>query len=244
MNKADLQQKMVQPKRMDRTFVQGMNAALPIVIGYIPIALTYGLLARQADIPLLHIVLMSALVYAGASQFMAVNMIAAGVGAVEIVFATFILNLRHFVMGLSLMNLVKRIPFVYKIFVSAGMTDETFALASIKREETTGERGHFYAAGLMLAAYASWVIGSFCGALMADLIPSSISQSMGIALYAMFIGLLVPSVRKELRVGIVAIISMLLCYGFNLYLPSGWAIVFAIIGGAIIGAFVLKEAEA
>lgn len=227
----------------DRSFLQGMTAALPIVIGYIPIALTFGLLARQADIPILHTVLMSALVYAGASQFMAVNMIAAGAGAVEIIFATFILNLRHFIMGLSLMNLLKRIPPVYKIFVSAGMTDETFALASIKQEEAKADGGHLFATGLVLAAYASWVIGSFFGSLLADLIPSSISQSMAIALYAMFIGLLVPSVRKEYKVGLIAIMSMLLCYIFNLYVASGWAIVFATIGGALLGSFLIKGDE-
>lgn len=224
----------------ERTFMKGMVAALPIVIGYLPIALAYGLLARQAEIPLLHIVLMSALVYAGASQFMAVNMITAGAGAIEIVFATFILNLRHFIMGLSLMNLLKRIPVLNKIIVSAGMTDETFALTAIKQEEATAEKGHHFAVGLMLAAYASWVLGSLVGGLLADLIPAGISQSMAIALYAMFIGLLVPSVRKEIRVGIVAVISMVLCYAFTLYFPSGWAIVFATIGGAFFGAFLLK----
>lgn len=221
-----------------------MTAALPIVIGYIPIALTYGLLARQADIPTLHIVLMSALVYAGASQFMAANMIAVGAGAVEIVFATFILNLRHFIMGLSLMNVLKKIPPLYKLFASAGMTDETFALTSIKQEEATAERGHVYVAGLMLASYASWVLGSLFGSLLAEFIPDRLSQSMGIALYAMFIGLLVPSVRKEWRVGLIAMLSMLMSYMFSLYVASGWAIVFATIGGALAGAFLLKEGRA
>lgn len=238
-----MKQRTIQRTKTDRAFIQGMTAALPIVIGYLPIALTYGLLARQADIPILHIVLMSALVYAGASQFMAVNMIAAGAGAIEIVFATFILNLRHFIMGLSLMNLLKRIPPIYKLFVSAGMTDETFALASIKQKEATAERGHLYATGLVLAAYASWVLGSLTGALLADLIPPSISQSMAIALYAMFIGLLVPSIRKEFKVGIIALISMLLCYLFSLYVASGWAIVFATIIGALCGAFLMKGEE-
>lgn len=239
-----MKQESLQHARAERNFIQGVTAALPIVIGYLPIALTYGLLAKQAGIPLLHIVLMSALVYAGASQFMAVNMIAAGAGAIEIVFATFILNLRHFIMGLSLMNRLKRIPVVYKIFVSAGMTDETFALASIKQEEAKAAGGHQFAAGLVLASYASWVIGSLFGGLLSELIPPSISQSMAIALYAMFIGLLVPSVRKELRVGVVALLSMLLCYVFNQYVASGWAIVFATIAGALIGAFLLKEGEA
>ncbi len=237
---SQIKQQTIQRSRVERSFLQGMTVALPIVIGYLPIALTYGLLAKQAGIPLLHIVLMSALVYAGASQFMAVNMIAAGAGAIEIVFATFILNLRHFIMGLSLMNLLKRIPIVYKILVSAGMTDETFALTSIKQEEATAERGHHFAVGLVLASYASWVIGSFFGGLLADLIPASVSQSMAIALYAMFIGLLVPSVRKELRVGLIALISMLLSYLFSLFFASGWAIVFATIGGAFFGSFLLK----
>lgn len=226
-----------------RSFKQGMIAALPIVIGYIPIALTYGLIARQADIPILHIVLMSALVYAGASQFMAVNMLVASAGAIEIIFATFILNLRHFIMGLSLMNVLKKIPFIYKIFASAGMTDETFALMSMNKEACSGTRGHLFTAGLVLASYSSWVLGSLAGCLLADFIPSSISQSMGIALYAMFIGLLIPSVRKQYKVGLIAVVSMLLCYIFSLYVGSGWAIIFATLIGAAFGACIVKEDE-
>lgn len=226
-----------------RPFIKGMTAALPIVIGYIPIALTYGLIARQADIPLIHIVLMSALVYAGASQFMAVNMLAASAGAIEIIFATFILNLRHFIMALSLMNVLKKLPFLYKLIASTGMTDETFALMSMNKEECNEHRGHLYTIGLVLAAYSSWVLGSLAGALLADFIPSSLGQSMGIALYAMFIGLLVPSVRKQYKLGLIALMSMLLCYLFSLFVASGWAIILATMIGAMLGAILVKEDE-
>lgn len=228
---------------LTRPFIRGVITALPIVIGYIPIALTYGLIARQADIPIIHIVLMSALVYAGASQFMAVNMFAASAGAIEIVFATFILNLRHFIMAFSLMNVLKKLPFLYKLIASAGMTDETFALMSMKKEECNANRGQWFTVGLVLAAYFSWVIGSFAGALLADIIPTRISQSMGIALYAMFIGLLIPSVRKQYKVGLIAVVSMLMCYLFSLFVASGWAIIFATVIGAMLGSLVLKEDE-
>jgi len=223
--------------------IHGMAAALPIVIGYLPIAITFGLIAQQSGISILHAVLMSLMVYAGASQFMAVNMFVAGAGMIEITLATFILNLRHFIMGLSLMNLLKKLPSIWKILISAGLTDETFALSSLKIRENEQHRGQLYVIGIMLASYSSWALGTFMGGLLANIIPANISDSMAIALYAMFIGLLIPSVRSELRVGLIALASMLLCYIFSQYLNSGWAIVFATILGSFCGIFLMKERE-
>ncbi|UNL83448.1 AzlC family ABC transporter permease [Priestia koreensis] len=213
---------------------KGVATALPIVIGYIPIALTFGLLAKQAGIPVFETGMMSLLVFAGASQFMAVNMLSIGTGAFEIIFATFILNFRHFIMNLSLMNILEKTPFHWKLGLSALLTDETFAMAALHQEQAAKKRSYYFFAGIMTASCASWVFGSVIGSLAADFFPKSLSDSMGIALYAMFIGLLVPSVKKEWRYGVIAICSMLLNLFFSMWLSSGWSIVLAtILGGAI-----------
>lgn len=224
-------------------FLQGSKKGLPVMIGYIPIAIAFGVLARQADLPILPTLLMSLLVYAGASQFMAVNMIAAGTAGVEIVIATFILNLRHMIMSLSLMNALRHIPKSWKSLLSFGITDETFAVASLETSEGHSRLHHFYVLGLFAAAYGSWVIGTLIGATLYQLIPSSISDSMAIALYAMFIGLLVPAVQKSWRFGLIAALSILLCTVFNRFLSSGWSIVLATIFGSMTGIFIYKEEE-
>jgi 4-azaleucine resistance transporter AzlC len=219
---------------------RGLSTAVPIMVGYFPVAVTFGVIAQQTGVPVLQTTLMSMLVYAGASQFMAVNMLATGVGGVEVVAATFVLNFRHFVMGLSLMNLLREFPFRWKLAISSGMTDETFAMASVPA--SSGKKmSPQYVAGMMLGAYTSWVIGSLAGHLLSRVIPPTLSESMSIALYAMFIGLLVPAVRKEWRAGAVALFSMLLCWGFSQVLDDGWAIVLATVLGGGIGSFWMKE---
>ncbi|SFJ62352.1 AzlC protein [Halobacillus dabanensis] len=88
---------------------KGMFAGFPIMLGYLPIALTYGVLASRTGMSNLELTLMSVLVFAGAAQFLAVGMVATGTGIIEIIIATFVLNFRHFVMSLSFVNRLKKL---------------------------------------------------------------------------------------------------------------------------------------
>ncbi|MGP4065942.1 AzlC family ABC transporter permease [Oceanobacillus sp. M65] len=223
---------------------KGIAAGFPIMLGYLPIAITYGVLAKQAGMSLTELTLMSVMVFAGASQFMGVNMIAVGAGALEIMIATFVLNFRHFVMSLSFMNRMRGIGLRWKLPLSLGLTDETFAVSALHPDEAKEEKGPWFYLALILTAYFSWIAGSFLGGVLGEVIPDQLSQSMGIALYAMFIGLLVPSVKKEWKVAIIAILAMLingLCV--ELGMSSGWAIVLGTIIGGMSGIFLMKEEE-
>lgn len=221
---------------------KGIQVGFPIVLGYIPVAITYGVLASQSGMTLLELTLMSALVYAGASQFMGVNMIVASASAVEIIIATFVLNFRHFIMSLSFMNDIRdRVSLKGRFGLSIGLTDEAFAVSSLNKEEAEGEKGVFFFATIYIAAYLSWVIGSFVGGLLGEIIPDQLSQSMGVALYAMFIGLLIPSVKKELKYGLIAIIAMLINIIATQFVSSGWGIVLGTVFGGLTGVYFLKE---
>lgn len=211
------------------------------MLGYLPIAITYGVLAKQSGLTLMELTMMSVLVFAGASQFMGANMIAVGAGAVEIIVATFVLNFRQFVMSLSFMNRLRGIGRNWKVPLSLGLTDETFAMSSLHPKEAKEEKGALFYAALILTAYFSWILGSFLGGVLGEVIPEKLSQSMGIALYAMFIGLLIPSVKKELKVGLIAIVAMLINTLFGLFMSDGWAIVFGTVLGGISGIYLLKE---
>lgn len=230
-------------KRSKSNFTHGVATALPLVIGYLPIAVSFGVIARNAGIPLLQTILMSALVYAGASQFMAVNMIVAGAGGLEIVTATFVLNLRHLIMSLSLMHLWDKIPKAWKAGFAFGITDETFAITSLQGEGSTRDSNRSFLAGLLLTAYGAWVGGTLLGGLLAGIIPPTVSESMAIGLYAMFIGLLVPAVRPSWRAGVVAVGSMGLCTLFYQIFDSGWAVVLATVVGAGIGVAIFGKEE-
>jgi 4-azaleucine resistance transporter AzlC len=223
-------------------FQRGMVAALPIVVGYVPIAVAFGVIAVQSGMTASQAMAMSLMVYAGASQFMAVNMLAAGAGALEIVLATLILNFRHFVMSLSLMNKFAEMDKKWKIPLSYWITDETFAVASLGAGERGGGKdAQGFLAGLFFTAYASWVIGTWIGAALSGIIPPSASSGMVIALYAMFIGLLIPAARENFRGGAVALVSMGLSSLFSGFVNSGWAIVLATVLGAAAGIWLFKR---
>ncbi|MGA9173139.1 MAG: AzlC family ABC transporter permease [Thermoactinomyces sp.] len=227
-------------------FLLGAKKSTPIVIGYIPIAIAFGVLARQSHLPLYSTLLMSIIVFAGASQFMAVNMLATGAASIEIIIATFILNLRHMIMSLSLMNLLSRIPTGWKTLLSFGITDESFAVATLESTKEPDIANQYFILGLFASAYSSWVLGTAVGAILYTWIPPTISDSMSVALYAMFIGLLIPAVKAAWRRGIIAAISIALCslFYWKFQLSMGWSIVFATIIGSMAGIWIREEETA
>src|SRR5690625_7908413 len=106
---------------------KGLMTGFPIILGYLPVAITFGVLAKQSGLSMTELTLMSVFVFAGASQFMGANMIAVGAGASEIIIATFVLNFRLFVMSLSFMNRLRVVESKWSDYLSLALTDETVA---------------------------------------------------------------------------------------------------------------------
>lgn len=220
----------------------GLKCGIPIILGYLPVAITFGVLAQQAGLSLLELTLMSVFVYAGASQFMGVNMIAASVHSIEIIVATFVLNFRHFVMSLSFMNEARHYYGLPARFgLSLLLTDEAFAVSAIHKDEMKKRHSVYFYTTIFLSAYLSWIIGSLLGGVVGEIMPERLSQSMGIALYAMFIGLLIPSVKKNIKVGYIALIAMLINLIASQFMSEGWAIVVGTVLGGLTGVHFLKE---
>jgi 4-azaleucine resistance transporter AzlC len=231
---------------LNNEFIQGIKRGIPVAIGYIPIGIAYGLLAKSFDLPNIMIILMSIIVYAGASQFIAVNLIMVGVTPVEIIITTFILNLRHFLMSASLyQRLPNWLTMKWLTLLSFGVTDETFSVASTEKEHKISPK---YLLGLFIIAYLSWIIGSAIGVFFAVGLPTSVQNSMGIALYAMFIGLLIPSLKGSKPIQIIVLIAMIissLLYWFNSYLnlSTGWSIIITTIISSLIGAILFPKED-
>jgi 4-azaleucine resistance transporter AzlC len=180
---------------------EGFKAAIPIMSGYFPIAAAYGLLASSQGLSFAETVSMSIIVFAGAAQFIAVQMISEGAIFNSIVSAVFLMNLRHFLMSASVkskMGHVSRIKFPLIAFF---VTDETFAVSSAKQNRIEPD----YMLALQISSYLSWIAGSAIGHAAGNLIPEILISCMGIALYAMFIALLVPAVKKSLKSGFIAL---------------------------------------
>lgn len=202
----------------------GLQAGVSIAIGYMPVALTFGLLAKATGITVTETFLMSLLVFAGASQYIALSLLSLGTGAFEIILTTFIVNIRHFLMSASLNEKVDDSPKWIKAIYSFGITDETFSVAATR----DGVLSRSFLFGIVSISYASWVIFSVVGFVIGSSLPGNLQESMGIALYAMFVGLLVPSLKKHRKVvalaGVAAALNSVFYY-FNV--PPGWAIVCA-----------------
>ncbi|SDX47830.1 AzlC family ABC transporter permease [Salimicrobium album] len=227
-----------------KMFRKGFVAGSPIIFGYIPIALTYGVLAYQSGLTLFELTFMSAAVFAGAAQFLGVSMVAAGVSAVEIIIAVFVLNFRHFVMSLSFVNQMKAHAKKRKLPLTLFLTDETFAISSIHKKEAKEPHAFWFYGGVMMAAYSAWVLGSLAGGLLGNVMPKALSDSMGIALYAMFIGLLVPSLKTSIAVGGIAGAAMIINSTAQWAgLTAGWSIVIGTILGGLLGVFLLPDEE-
>jgi len=228
--------------KAENDFKAGVLKGLPVIIGYLPIAISFGIIAMQTNLHIFQALLMSVTVYAGASQFMAVNMLFMGSSGAEIVLATLILNFRHFIMSMSLVNRFRNITLPWRVFLSFGITDETFAVASTD-EEITANPSPYFVLGLFTGVYISWVLGTLAGGLLAMAIPPALSESMAIALYSMFIALLVPAVSKQWRFGAIAFASGLINLILSHWLSGGWGIVFSTIIAGSLGIFLLEEKE-
>lgn len=221
-------------KSKSQTFFAGCKAGLPIAIGYLSISITFGVLSTAAGLHVFEATAMSALVYAGASQFIAVSLLGT-TGWLEVVFATFVLNLRHLLMSTTL-ALRLDTSRSKATFLSFGITDETFVVSTVGHQ--SGRLQGSYFAGIAGIAYLSWVSGTVIGALFGTFIPQSIASSLGIALYAMFIALLTPAIKASSRNLLIATSSAGLCtllYYLTPQLSQGWAIVISTMFAASLG---------
>ncbi|ARK22515.1 branched-chain amino acid ABC transporter permease [Sporosarcina sp. P17b] len=217
---------------VNTTFFHGLKSGMSIAIGYFPVALTFGLLAKTTGLSILEATAMSLFVYAGAAQYMALSLLATGVAPWLIVTNTFIVNIRHFLMTAALSEKVEPAPKWKKAIYAFGITDETFSvLATQKNRQITTA----FAFGVALIAYSSWVIFTAVGHVIGANLPQFLQKAMSVALYAMFIGLLVPSMKGNRKVVLLAAIAAAIhcaLYYSNL-LSTGWSILVATLASAI-----------
>lgn len=196
---------------------RGLKSVMPIILGYLPVGFAYGVLAEKSGLSLFNTVAMSVIVYAGSAQLIGTGLIAGGVGAVALVFTTFIVNLRHLLMSAALSPKLKGWKKWRVAFFAAEMTDETFALHSLRMTAANPPQAETFTINLL--AHSSWVVGSLAGFVAGGQIADVRPVGLDYALPAMFIALLVPQVLKPLylvmAVCAAALSVTLLLLGFD-----------------------------
>lgn len=218
---------------------EGAKAAVPLIIGFIPIAMTFGIMAKATNISIIDCFLFSAIVFAGASQFMALNLISMGVGTGEIILTTLLVNFRHFLMSASLATRLAKDAKRWIPFIAFWVTDESFSVASFKEGEVSKE----FMLVLQFLSYIAWVGGTVLGYLVGGILPQDLRTSMGVGLYAMFIAILVPQAKKSIEVMALAcmsgVVNSILLY--LKILPGGWNIIASICLVSLSGLYIFKE---
>ncbi len=195
-------------------FRKGLAAGIPVALGYLPIAVAFGILARSSGIPPWVGMASSLIVFAGAAQFVGIRMMALAASPLEIILTTALLNLRHVLMASAIAPRIERGTRRSRLLVLAfGLTDETFAVASTRPEATFPASFHI---GLNTAAWTAWNLGTAVGLLLAGGLPPIVERNMGISLYLMFVALLVPCTRTARSMLWVAILAV----GVNLLLSA------------------------
>ena len=228
-----------------REFVRGLGDGLPIGLGYIPVAFTFGFLAVSGGLPVWVACLISFSNLTSAGQFAGMNLIFAGAGYFEVALTTFVINLRYMLMSLSLTQRIeKSMGTLKRMLVGFAVTDEIFVVASLNQ----GPLRAAYLFGLMALPIGGWNLGTFLGAAISDFLPLALQNAMGIALYGMFIALIVPASRDSFHVLVIVLIAVavncVLTYVpvFS-FISSGFRIIAATVAGAGIGAFLFPKED-
>jgi predicted branched-subunit amino acid permease len=161
----------------------------------------------------------------------------------------FVINMRYFFMSFSVsQKLAENFPIRKRLITGFGITDEIFAVSMQREKELTFP----YVLGLMLTPIVGWTLGTLTGAVANSILPTVLTDAMGIALYAMFIAIIVPSAKEEKNVLIAVVMAIVASYLFT-YLPgirnlsSGWATIIITVSVSLIAAVIFpveeKEAE-
>jgi len=226
----------------DFNFSEGFQDGLPILLGYFSTAIAFGIICRNIGIPFFETCLYSLTNFAGAGQFLAVNLFTSGALLFEYFIGINLINLRYLFMGVALRtNLSKDVKGIRKIIVAFGVTDEIFTVASMKNSNCLSFN---YMAGLISSSYLGWNLGTAVGFMMGMILPKALQMAVGVTLYAMFSSLLSCEFKsKGPKVIVIAGLSAAINSFLILVLsfPSGWSFVVSMVTTAVIGALFMKE---
>ena len=222
-----------------KEFKEGIKDGFPICIGYFSVSIAFGLSCVQMGMPAWLAVLTSLTNLTSAGQFAGATLLMAHANHIEIMVTLFVINMRYFFMSFSVsQKLAEKFPVRKRLIAGFGITDEIFAVSMQRKGALTFP----YMLGLMLTPIVGWTLGTLTGAIANSLLPTVITDAMGIALYAMFIAIIVPPAREEKNVLIAVIMAIVASYLFT-YLPglrnlsSGWAVIIITVSVSAIAAF-------
>lgn len=226
--------------------IKGLRLGVPIGMGYFSVSFAFGMGAVNDGLSPLAAILISMTNLTSAGQFAGVKVILSQGAYIEMVLSMLMINARYFLMSLSLSQKVsKKLSSLQRSLMAFAITDEIFAVASMQTEEITG----WFWMGLMAVPYIGWSGGTILGALMSGVLPSSLCDALGIALYGMFIAIIIPAAKHSKAI-VGAILIAVICSCLLYYVPylkaaisPGFAVIIVTVLAAGIMAFIAPIKE-
>ena len=186
-------------------FKKGLADGIPICLGYFAVSFALGIAARDIGMTGFQSFLMSTGMVASAGEFAAVNLLAAGAGAVEMIMTCIIVNLRYFLMSCSMtQKLSPETKGYHRLGLAYCMTDEIFGLSAAVQ----GYLEPVYTYGITIVSVAGWSSGTVLGVVAGNILPEWAVNALGVSLYGMFLAIIIPPARKERFIGFLVAASM------------------------------------
>lgn len=226
-------------------YQKGFKSGVPIGIGYFSVSFAFGMMAVASGLSPMLALAISMTNVTSAGQFAGIQVITAGGTFLEMSLTMLMINARYFLMSLALSQKVsKKLTRAQRALMSFCVTDEIFAVASMEQKPITG----WYWLGLMTMPYIGWSGGTLAGALISGFLPASLQDALGIALYGMFIAIIIPAAKYSksiTRTILLAVGVSCILYYVPLFdqISAGFAVIIVTIIAAGVMAYIAPVEE-
>lgn len=226
--------------QQNNSFKQGIRDGIPICLGYLSVSFAFGIAAVGMGLSIFESVLISMFNLTSAGQLAGAPIVAAFGSMAELAATQLVINLRYSLMSVSLsQKLGKGVRFIDRLWIAFFNTDEIFAVASSNK----GTVGKGYMLGLAVTPYLGWTAGTLLGAVVGDILPGIVASSLGVALYCMFIAIVVPPCKRSRPTLLCVLLAIALSCVFY-YVPAldfigeGFVIIICAVVSSLIFAFI------
>ena len=221
------------------SFKKGLKDGLPICLGYFSVSFAFGIFAVENGLSVFQATILSLVNLTSAGQLAGVPIMIGG-SLPELALSQLIINSRYSLMSVSLsQKFSPRVKLRDKLLIAYANTDEIFAVAVSQK----GEIGKKYMVGLMLLPVLGWTLGTFTGSVAGNVLPTMVTAALGLAIYGMFVAIVVPVAKKEKATALCVAIAIALSCAFRYIpalskVPSGFTVIICAVAAAAILAVV------
>ena len=203
---------MTSTKKTPSVFWEGVRDGIPIALGYFAVSFSLGIAARSAGLTVAQGMIASVLCMASAGQYALFTLIGAAASLWEVALVTLITNARYFLMSCALSQRIDpKMKNYHRLIFGAVVTDEIFGI-SVARPGYLDPRYNY---GAMAVSVPGWSIGTGLGILMGNLLPGRIVSALSVALYGMFLAIIIPPAKKDKVVALCVALSFAASYAFD-----------------------------